>query len=99
MALKKQPPAAHLAVSPELEAQYLKHKHLGLLDGHEGQMPFMSGGRRHPKDISGEDDTLWAQMIEEENNIIDYKGGHGVPLSSECFDVSATHRGTDGQTT
>jgi len=82
MKLNKHEPTAHLAVSPELEAQYLKAKHLGLLDG-GSQVPFISD--RHPKDIRKDDDRLWAQVLEEENNLIDVTGGHGVPLSSESI--------------
>lgn len=78
--LNKHEPTAHLAVSPELEAQYLAAKHMGLLDGGH-QVPFISD--RHPKDVRSDDDRLWAQVVEEEANMIDVAGGHGVPLSSE----------------
>lgn len=77
--LNKHEPTAHLSVSPELEAQYLKAKHLGLLNG-GAQVPFISD--RHPKDVRPDDDRLWAQLMEQEANLIDTAGGHGVPLSN-----------------
>jgi hypothetical protein len=89
MKLNKREPVAHMAVSPELEVQYLKAKHLGLLDG-GNQVTFSN---RHPKDMRDDSDRLWAQVMEEENNIIDIAGGHGVPLSSKSG--SAVDRSED----
>lgn len=77
--------ASHHRPSPEQEAAFLKNKHLGLLNGGEGQKPLMGlGGAGRPAKHHGHDEEkdFWAQMVEprEEQERI-RKGGHGVPLS------------------
>ncbi|WWD16697.1 hypothetical protein CI109_101127 [Kwoniella shandongensis] len=88
------PDASNLRPSPQQEAEWLRHKHLGL--AHEesvnGQKPMMgmggSGrkikGEHHGQpDITDEDrEKYWAQMIHhDDNEKRTLKGGHGVPLS------------------
>lgn len=91
------PDASHVRPSPEQEAEFLRHKHLGL--AHEesetfGQKPLMgfggSGRKFHHQNSEHEglDDEererFWAQMIGEGGNEKRMlKGGHGVPLSGE----------------
>lgn len=81
MSLKKLPADAN-NLTPQLEAQYLKLKHMGanlLEDAFDAQQPFLRRGRKER--ISDEDkEQLWAQVID---NNVDVQGGHGVPLSSE----------------
>jgi len=89
------PDASHLRPTPEQEAEFLRHKHLGL--AHEevdfnGQRPLMGLGGKGRKtkgahhghhEFNDEDkDLYWAQMVERDGNekrMI--KGPHGVPLS------------------
>ena len=87
--------ASHIRPSPEQEAEFLRHKHLGL--AHEenqvfGQKPLMGlggSGRKthhhHHEAISDEEKNMfWAQMIPEgPNEKRMLKGGHGVPLSGK----------------
>ena len=94
--------ASNLRPSPAQEAEFLRHKHLGL--AHEesemfGQKPLMGFGGtgrkgRHPKleyeGLNDEDrDRFWTQMIEHGGNEKRMlKGGHGVPLSGELAGFS-----------
>ena len=89
--------ASHFRPSPAQEAEFLRHKHLGL--AHEesemfGQKPLMGlGGTgrkgRHQKleheGLNDEErDRFWTQMIGPDGNEKRMlKGGHGVPLSGE----------------
>ncbi|WWC87691.1 uncharacterized protein L201_002583 [Kwoniella dendrophila CBS 6074] len=87
--------ASNIRPSPEQEAEWLRHKHLGLsheelLNGN-GQKPLMGSGGSgrkvkgdcHYHDMNDEDkDKFWAQMIKRDGNEKRaLKGGHGVPLS------------------
>ncbi|WOO78964.1 Vacuolar protease A [Vanrija pseudolonga] len=80
MSLKKLPADAN-NLTPQLEAQYLKLKHMGanlLEDAFDAQQPFLRRGRKER--ISDEDkEQLWTQVID---NNVDVQGGHGVPLSN-----------------
>ncbi|KAK8861397.1 hypothetical protein IAR55_002216 [Kwoniella newhampshirensis] len=88
------PDASNLRPSPQQEAEWLRHKHLGL--AHEesvnGQKPMMGmggsgrklkGEHQTPPELNDEDrEKYWAQMIHHNGNEKrTLKGGHGVPLS------------------
>lgn len=85
------PDASHLRPTPEQEAEFLRHKHLGL--AHEqseifGQKPLMglggSGRKLHNYESLSDEEKhrYWAQMVGEGGNEKRMlKGGHGVPLS------------------
>jgi saccharopepsin len=91
------PDASNLRPSPEQEAEFLRHKHLGL--AHEeaefnGQKPMMGFGGKGRKTkgsqhqgLSDEDkDLFWAQMVDRTGNEKRMlKGPHGVPLSGELI--------------
>lgn len=104
MQLKKLPttasslmPGSDLRPSPQMEAEFLKHKHLGL--AHEeffnGQKPLGLGaggkGRKVKESEKWNDedkDRFWAMMIDEDEEESGLgkrmlKGGHGVPLSGK----------------
>lgn len=98
MKLKKLDPVASLGphgIPPHLEAEFLKHKHLGgFEDDAMNQVPFISrdslrgkGGRKHH---SQEDERYWAQFFDSEKSV-DVAGGHGVPLSGEFVVTHPTH--------
>jgi saccharopepsin len=111
MALKKlpisqtslNPDGADFRPSPEMEAEFLKHKHLGFqtpewMDsiGQKPLMGFGGEGRKMPSlpEVDEEArDKFWAMMMGENNNQKRMlKGGHGVPLSSTS-NASCTARG------
>ncbi|RXK41414.1 saccharopepsin [Tremella mesenterica] len=91
------PDASDFRPTPEQEAEFLRHKHLG--QAHEqalmGQKPLMGfggAGRKHkhheheghrvPDLIDEDAERFWAQMIgQRDNEKRVLKGGHGVPLS------------------
>lgn len=96
------PDASHIRPTPEQEAEFLRHKHLGL--AHEetfGQKPLLGfgGSGRPPKPqhkhhgMSDEDkDLFWAQMMPREEGGVEKRmlkggGGHGVPLSGMLDDL------------
>ncbi|OCF45091.1 saccharopepsin [Kwoniella heveanensis CBS 569] len=91
------PDASNVRPSPEQEAEWLRHKHLGLAheDNYSGQKPLMGMGGSGRKikgehhhhhshhEMSDEDrERFWAQMIHHDGHEKRaLKGGHGVPLS------------------
>jgi saccharopepsin len=85
------PDSSHLRPTPEQEAEYLRHKYLGLQHSGDEQRPlggFGGAGRpaKHIPEMHEDDmDKFWAQMIPKrgDNEKRMLKGGHGVPLSSE----------------
>lgn len=94
MKLNRRDPVASLGphgVPPQLEAEFLKHKHLGqVFDDAMAQVPFISrdslqgkGGRKHH---SKDDERYWAQFFDAEKSI-DVAGGHGVPLNGMCAEL------------
>lgn len=97
MQLKKLPttssslmPDSALRPSPQMEAEFLKHKHLGLLheESVNGQKPLGLGRKvKAHKEWDDEDkDQFWAMMVDEGEAGLSkrmLKGGHGVPLSGK----------------
>ena len=99
------PDASDVRPSPEQEAEWLRHKHLGA--SHEetfGQKPLMGlGGKgrktkskdhhHHEKpEADEEDERYWAQMINHngaQKRML--KGGHGVPLSGKWLQLRNSH--------
>jgi hypothetical protein len=91
------PDGSHLRPSPEQEAEFLRHKHLG--PAHEesevfGQKPMMGfgglgrKGHHQTQEYEGlndeEKNSFWAQMVGQGGNEKRMlKGAHGVPLSGE----------------
>jgi saccharopepsin len=98
MQLKKLPttssslmPNSDLRPSPQMEAEFLKHKHLGLLheDSINGQKPLGLGRKvkGHKKWDDDDKDLFWAMMQDDQEGGMEkrmVKGGHGVPLSGKC---------------
>lgn len=96
---KVAPAAASMHQAPELEALFLKHKHLGLpldqiveLNAASGQQPLgavfdhsvRGGNRKHGhKNADNEDVRAMMMPHEEAEHARLVKGGHGVPLSGE----------------
>jgi hypothetical protein len=99
MALKKLPisqtslqPDGEFRPSPEMEAEFLKHKHLGFQTpewlesiGQKPLMGFGGEGRKMPSLSQVDEEArekFWAMMTGENHNQKRMvKGGHGVPLS------------------
>ncbi|KAK1920970.1 aspartic peptidase domain-containing protein [Papiliotrema laurentii] len=84
------PDASNLAPSPQQEAEWLRHKHLGLQDALLDQRPLGGfGGKGRPAHHAHQHDGMteeeehkfWAQMIRHRDSERILKGGHGVPLS------------------
>ncbi|KAL7419867.1 aspartic proteinase precursor [Cryptotrichosporon argae] len=85
------PDASNLRPTPEQEAEFLRHKHLGLLHDENGQKPLMGmggagrpvrQGKHHEAELSDDDkDLFWAQNHHPSNERHALKGGHGVPLA------------------
>ena len=80
--------------SPEMEAEFLKHKHLGFQTpewlenmGQKPLMGFGGEGRKMPSLSEVDEEArekFWAMMMGDNHNQKRMlKGGHGVPLSSE----------------
>lgn len=98
------PDASNLLPSPEQEAEWLKHKHLGLSHdesfGQKSLGGFGGKGRpfaNKPEMTEEEEHKFWAQMIRHgDNEKRMLKGGHGVPLSGELINPPA-RRGEDKQ--
>ena len=93
-------PAGAFVPSPAQEAEYLKHKHLGL--EHDDSFPqkplggFGGSGRpmkyKEQELTPEEEEKFWAQMVEHgDNQKRMLKGGHGVPLSGE-FELCMFYR-------
>ncbi|ORX36348.1 aspartic peptidase domain-containing protein [Kockovaella imperatae] len=71
-------------ISPELEAEWLRHKHLGLAGDFNGQKAFGGIGRKVSQAAEKviDEAEYWIQMVEKRDNEERMmKGGHGVPLS------------------
>ena len=87
------PDGSHFRPTPQQEAEYLRHKHLGLEHESPFQKPLMGFGGEgrpmHPQvpEMSEEDrDKFWAQFVPRgDNEKRMLKGGHGVPLSGELM--------------
>ncbi|WVQ79046.1 hypothetical protein IAT38_001139 [Cryptococcus sp. DSM 104549] len=89
------PDASNLRPTPELEAEWLKFKHMG--QEYAEQLPLMGSGgagrkfkegkkhkHHHDKDLSDEEKMYWAQVHHGRHKHAEermLKGGHGVPLS------------------
>jgi len=77
------------ASSPQLEAEWLKHKHLGNLGGliQEGQKVLGLGPHGRPFRAEPTEEEVWAQVMPRDRVVEEgledrvAKGGHGVPLS------------------
>jgi saccharopepsin len=91
------PDGSDFRPSPEMEAEFLKHKHLGFqtpewLDsiGQKPLMGFGGEGRKMPSLSEVDEEArekFWAMMMGENHNQKRMtKGGHGVPLSSKSRD-------------
>ena len=85
---------AGLRFNPQQEAEWLRHKHMGLAheDASMPQKPLggIRGGdrlARPGKEDSDEDEKFWIQMLDPRDQAAEQermlKGGHGVPLSGE----------------
>lgn len=108
------PDGADFRPSPEMEAEFLKHKHLGFQMpewadsiGQKPLMGFGGEGRKMPS-LSEVDeearDKFWAMMMGDGqgNQKRMVKGGHGVPLSgtlSKLLKPPGGHQLTSFQTT
>jgi hypothetical protein len=90
------PDGSDFRPSPEMEAEFLKHKHLGFqtpewLDsiGQKPLMGFGGEGRKMPSLSEVDEEArekFWAMMMGENHNQKRMtKGGHGVPLSSKSI--------------
>jgi saccharopepsin len=92
------PDGSDFRPSPEMEAEFLKHKHLGFQTpewlenmGQKPLMGFGGEGRKMPSLSEVDEEArekFWAMMMGDNHNQKRMlKGGHGVPLSSELIDL------------
>jgi saccharopepsin len=89
------PDGSDFRPSPEMEAEFLKHKHLGFQTpewlesiGQKPLMGFGGEGRKMPSLSEVDEEArekFWAMMMgDNQNQKRMVKGGHGVPLSGTC---------------